>query len=75
MKSHLQTHGKITMLQEDLIKFGQLMIGQRTFTTVRQCWYGTCLGHVWDIWDIVWDSLGHSVGQSQNSWDIKKYQH
>jgi hypothetical protein len=31
--------------------------------------------HVWDTWDIVWDTLGYSMGQSQNTWDIKNYQH
>src|SRR4051794_17394527 len=28
---------------------------------LEQCWYGGTLGHDWDTWDIVWDSLGYSV--------------
>jgi len=40
-----------------------------------QCCHRTCSRYAWDIWDIVWDILGHSVGQSQNTWDIKNVQH
>src|SRR5687768_8816216 len=29
--------------------------------------------YAWDNWDIVWDSLGHSMGQSQNAWDMGKW--
>ncbi len=40
-----------------------------------QCCHGTCLRYAWNIWDIIWDILGHSMGQSQNVWDIKNVQH
>ena len=40
-----------------------------------QCCDGTCPRYAWDNWDIVWDNLGHSMGQSQNAWDMENGQH
>lgn len=37
----------------------------------NQCWYGTYLGHL----GLSVVNLALSMGQSQNAWDIKNYQH
>ncbi|CAI2196600.1 4300_t:CDS:2, partial [Funneliformis geosporum] len=40
-----------------------------------QCCHETFLGHDLRHWDLMWDILGHSVGQSQNVWDIENVHH
>ncbi|CAG8446050.1 11118_t:CDS:2 [Funneliformis mosseae] len=37
-----------------------------------QCCAGTCPRCAWDNWDIMWDSLGHSVGQEMSRQNSKR---
>ena len=80
MKNALAKNPEIYFTQKKyyVIHYQGIVNNKSIFINFNVGWSGLVsigMRHVWDIWGIVWDSLGHSVRQSQNAWDIKNYQH